>query len=338
MRKILVTGGCGYIGSHTVLNLLQSGVDVCVIDNFSNSSEHVLQRIYEICGRMPKFIKGDITDAKFLENLFLNDSFESVIHFAGLKSVSESIRNPNRYHQNNVYGSLQLFSMMKKYDVNKIVFSSSASIYGIPSVLPIKESSPTNKVTNPYAASKKTIEDILQNIHNENKKWSIINLRYFNPIGAHESGLIGESPTNKPDNIMPLITQAAVGKLSKIKVYGNDYSTRDGTGVRDYVHIEDLADAHLKALEKTLQGSGIYNINIGTGMGYSVLDLIKSFEHASKLKIPYEVYPRREGDVAEIYADPSYANEILKWKAKRGLAEMCKDAWNWQKNNPNGYE
>jgi len=333
MKKILVTGGAGYIGSHTLVELLKNNFTPVVIDNLSNSSLDTIHNVKKITAKNFDFFNIDIKDIHSLNELFKKYSFSSVIHFAGLKSVSESTIKPLKYFKENVEGSINLFSMMNKYNVNKIVFSSSATVYGKPSELPIKESSTLNSPLNPYGSSKVMIEGILKNIFEFSKNWSVINLRYFNPVGAHESGKIGESPLKKPDNIMPIISNTAMGNFSKVSIYGNDYDTHDGTGIRDYVHVVDIAKAHIKALERALAYSEFQNINLGTGMGHSVLDLIKMFTEVSGKEIPYEVIPRRNGDLDIVYADPSYAEKILDWKAEKKLYDMCKDTWNWQKNN-----
>ncbi len=335
--KILVTGGAGYIGTHTLVELIENGYEPIVFDNFVNSSEKSLQRVEQITGKKISYVNGDIRNYDSLESVFSNHEFQGVIHFAGLKAVGESVEKPILYYENNVYGSLQLLKAMAAYNVKTIVFSSSATVYGDPISLPLDESMPTGKPTNPYGMSKLMIENILTDVHKNDKSWRIVNLRYFNPVGAHESGLIGEDPTGIPNNLMPFITQTATGKREKLSVFGGDYDTHDGTGVRDYIHVVDLAKGHIQALKKTEQESGLWTINLGTGTGYSVLDIIKAFEEVSNKKIPYEIVSRRPGDVASCYADPKFAKQILGWDAKLGLNDMCCDSWRWQSNNPNGY-
>ena len=335
--KILVTGGAGYIGTHTLVELIENGYEPIVFDNFVNSSEKSLQRVEQITGKKISYVDGDIRNYDSLESVFSSHEFQGVIHFAGLKAVGESVEKPILYYENNVYGSLQLLKAMATYNVKTIVFSSSATVYGDPISLPLDESMPTGKPTNPYGMSKLMIENILTDVHKNDKSWRIVNLRYFNPVGAHESGLIGEDPTGIPNNLMPFITQTATGKREKLSVFGGDYDTHDGTGVRDYIHVVDLAKGHIQALKKTEQESGLWTINLGTGTGYSVLDLIQAFEEVSNKKIPYEIVSRRPGDVASCYADPKFAKQILGWDAKLGLNDMCSDSWRWQSNNPNGY-
>ena len=335
--KILVTGGAGYIGTHTLVELIENGYEPIVFDNFVNSSEKSLQRVEQITGKKISYVDGDIRNYDSLESVFSSHEFQGVIHFAGLKAVGESVEKPILYYENNVYGSLQLLKAMATYNVKTIVFSSSATVYGDPISLPLDESMPTGKPTNPYGMSKLMIENILTDIHKNDKSWRIVSLRYFNPVGAHESGLIGEDPTGIPNNLMPFITQTATGKREKLSVFGGDYDTHDGTGVRDYIHVVDLAKGHIQALKKTEQESGLWTINLGTGTGYSVLDLIQAFEEVSNKKIPYEIVSRRPGDVASCYADPKFAKQTLGWEAKLGLNDMCSDSWRWQSNNPNGY-
>lgn len=334
---ILVTGGAGYIGSHTVLELVQAGKEVLVVDNLCNSSEVPLERVTKLTGKKIPFVKADIRDSEQLEEVFNKYSIDSVMHFAGLKAVGESVEKPIEYYQTNVTGTVNLCQEMQKAGVNKLVFSSSATVYGDPSEVPISESSPTGDTTNPYGTSKYMVERILQDFATSNSEFSIALLRYFNPVGAHSSGFIGEDPNGIPNNLLPYITQVAVGKLPKLKVFGNDYDTRDGTGVRDYIHVVDLALGHLAALNYLENNSGCVPFNLGTGKGYSVLEVIKAFELASDVNIPFEITPRRQGDIAECYASPSLAFEQLNWKATKGLDDMMADAWNWQKNNPNGY-
>lgn len=334
---VLVTGGAGYIGSHTCVELLDAGYDIVVVDNLSNSKPEVIKRIRAITGKDFRFYPVDILDKPALSAVFMDNRIEAVIHFAGLKAVGESVEVPLRYYHNNVAGTLVLCQVMEEFGVKKIVFSSSATVYGTPEKVPIKEDAPLAPV-NPYGRTKLMIEQILQDLHESDQHWSVALLRYFNPIGAHESGRIGEDPNGIPNNLMPYITQVAVGKLPVLRVFGSDYPTHDGTGVRDYIHVVDLAVGHLRALEKLQQDPGVHVYNLGTGRGYSVLDVIAAFEQASGIKIPYEIAPRRAGDVAACYADPTKAKRELGWEAKRDLLAMCIDSWRWQKNNPEGYE
>jgi len=334
---ILVTGGAGYIGSHTVVELLDAGYEVVVVDNLSNSKPEALRRVKEITGKDFKFYKIDLLDKDKLEQVFKENKLEAVIHFAGLKAVGESVSIPLRYYYNNITGTLILCELMEKYDVKKMVFSSSATVYGMNNKSPLTEDMPLS-ATNPYGRTKLMIEQILGDVFVADNSWSIALLRYFNPIGAHESGRIGEDPNGIPNNLMPYITQVAVGKREKLRVYGNDYDTHDGTGVRDYIHVVDLARGHLKALEKVMETKGVEAYNLGTGVGYSVLDVVNNFEKATGQKVPYEIVGRRPGDVAVCYADPSKAEKMLGWKAEKTLEDMCRDSWNWQKNNPAGYE
>jgi UDP-glucose 4-epimerase len=338
MQTILVTGGAGYIGSHTVLQLLEAGNQVIVLDNLCNSSQESLKRVEELTGKNTIFVQGDIRDHTILELLFSKHKINAVIHFAGLKAVGESVKKPLNYYNNNVYGTLKLCEAMNKYGVKNLVFSSSATVYGDPVVLPLREDMPTGQPTNPYGMSKLMVELVLRDLYKSDNDWNIALLRYFNPAGAHPSGRIGEDPNGIPNNLMPFITQVATGKRDQLSIFGNDYDTPDGTGVRDYIHVEDLAAGHLKALEKLYTGPGIVTYNLGTGQGYSVLEMLKEFEKQSGKAIPYQFVPRRGGDVASCYADPKTASEALGWTATRGLAEMCKDSWNWQANNPQGYE
>ena len=335
---VLVTGGSGFIGSHTVVELQQSGYDVVVIDNLSNSTEISLQRVQEITGKPVKFYKVDIRDRAGLEEVFAKESIDSCIHFAGLKAVGESVSKPWEYYENNIGGTLVLLDVMRKHGVKNIIFSSSSTVYGDPDSVPVTEESPVKKCTNPYGSTKSMQETIFTDIYNSDKEWNIVLLRYFNPIGAHPSGKIGENPNGIPNNLMPYITQVAVGKMPFLRVFGNDYPTHDGTGVRDYIHVVDLAKGHVKALDRIKAGCGLAIYNLGTGKGYSVLDIVKNFEEASGVKIPYEIQARRPGDIAENYADASKAEREMGWKAQFGIQEMCRDSWNWQKNNPNGFE
>ncbi len=333
---ILITGGAGYIGSHTCVELLDAGYEVIVVDNLSNSKHESIYRVQEITGKSVEFHNINILDKQSLKKVFEENQIEAVIHFAGLKAVGESVKMPIKYYYNNITGTLILCELMKKYKVKKIVFSSSATVYGPNNKSPLTEDLPVD-ATNPYGWTKLIIEQILNDIYISDKEWSISILRYFNPIGAHESGKIGEDPNGIPNNLMPYITQVAIGKREKLYIYGNDYPTHDGTGVRDYIHVVDLAKGHLKALENTLKTKGIDVYNLGTGKGYSVLDVVKTFEKINDVKIPYEFTDRRPGDIAICYADPTKAFNKLGWKAEKNLEDMCRDAWRWQKNNPDGY-
>jgi len=337
--KILVTGGSGYIGSHTVLELLQTGHDVTVIDNLSNSCTESLHRVKNITGKNNLlFHEIDILDRRGLESIFSAERFDAVIHFAGLKAVGQSVAQPLTYYQNNVVGSVTLFQVMDKYDVRNLVFSSSATVYGDPKSLPIREDFPTGGTTNPYGTSKLMIENILADMALADPRWNIARLRYFNPVGAHDSGLIGEDPNDIPNNLMPFISQVAIGKLKELSVFGNDYPTKDGTGVRDYIHVVDLALGHLKALEKLGTNPGLVTYNLGTGVGYSVLEMVKAFEEVNDIKIPIRITPRRSGDIAACFADPALAKQELNWTARRNLRDMVRHAWNWQSQNPDGYK
>ena len=335
--SVLVTGGSGFIGSHTVVELQEAGYDVVVIDNLSNSTEKSLQRVQEITGKPVKFYKVDIRDREGLEKVFAEEQIDSCIHFAGLKAVGESVQKPWEYYENNIGGTLVLLDVMKKHGVKNIIFSSSSTVYGDPDSVPVTEESPVKKCTNPYGSTKSMQETIFTDIYNADKEWNIVLLRYFNPIGAHPSGKIGENPNGIPNNLMPYITQVAVGKMPFLRVFGNDYPTHDGTGVRDYIHVVDLAKGHVKALDRLKANCGLAIYNLGTGKGYSVLDIVKNFEEASGVKIPYEIQARRAGDIAENYADASKAEREMGWKAEKGIREMCEDSWRWQKNNPNGF-
>ena len=335
---ILVTGGAGYIGSHTVLELLQQGSDVIVIDNLSNSSEESLERVKKITDKAITFYQGDILDKPFLDSVFAKHTIESVIHFAGLKAVGESVVKPIEYYQNNVQGTLTLVDAMRDAGVFKLVFSSSATVYGDPASLPIREDFPVGGTTNPYGTSKLMVEMMLQDIAKSDERFAFAILRYFNPVGAHESGLIGEDPNGIPNNLLPYIAQVAVGKLKQLGIFGNDYDTVDGTGVRDYIHGVDLALGHLKALNKINQDTGAHVYNLGTGNGYSVLQMLNAFSKACGKDIPYQVSPRRPGDIAACYAAPEKALSELDWQAERGIDVMMQDTWRWQSNNPNGYK
>ena len=335
---ILVTGSAGYIGSHTVVELQNAGYDVVVLDNLSNSSEKSLARVEKITGKPVKFYKADILDRQALNNIFDQESIDSCIHFAGLKAVGESVAKPWEYYENNIAGTLTLVDVMRQHGVKNIIFSSSATVYGDPAIIPITEECPKGQCTNPYGWTKSMLEQILSDIQKADPEWNVVLLRYFNPIGAHESGTIGENPNGIPNNLMPYITQVAVGKLKQLGVFGDDYDTPDGTGVRDYIHVVDLAKGHVKALKKIEEQAGLCLYNLGTGHGYSVLDSVKNFEAANGVKIPYVIKDRRPGDIATCYSDASKAERELGWKAEKGILEMCADSWRWQSNNPNGYE
>ena len=335
--KILVTGGAGYIGSHTCVELLNKGYEIAVLDNLSNSCEKSLDAVKKITGKDFPFYKVDMLDIDAMEQAFVENKFDGVIHFAGLKAVGESTHIPITYYHNNITGTLNLLMLMEKYDVNNIVFSSSATVYGTPKTVPIREDFPRS-TTNPYGSTKLMIEDILTDVTKANPKLSVSLLRYFNPIGAHESGTMGEDPKGIPNNLLPYITQVAVGKLKELSVFGSDYDTVDGTGVRDYIHVVDLACGHVKTVEKCTDKPGVHIYNLGTGNGYSVLQIVEAFKKASGADVPYKLVDRRPGDIAECYADPAKAREELGWEAQYGIERMCQDSWRWQKNNPNGYE
>ncbi|GMQ64025.1 UDP-glucose 4-epimerase GalE [Vallitalea maricola] len=334
--NILVTGGAGYIGSHTVVQLLEEGYGVIIVDNFSNSKPESLKRVKEITGKDFKFYEVDLLDREALDKVFAENEIDAVIHFAGLKAVGESVSIPMKYYHNNITGTLVLCELMKKHNVKNMVFSSSATVYGMNNVSPLTEDLPLS-TTNPYGSTKLMIEQILRDIYVSDNTWSIALLRYFNPIGAHISGRIGEDPNGIPNNLMPYITQVAIGKREELSVFGNDYDTHDGTGVRDYIHVVDLASGHLKALNKVIGMKGIEAYNLGTGTGYSVLDVINNFEKATDVKVPYKIIERRPGDIGTCYADASKAYKELGWKAEKNLEDMCRDSWRWQSNNPNGY-
>ena len=334
--SILVTGGAGFIGSHTVVELLNKGYDVIIVDNLVNSKESVIDSIKEITGKAPKFYNVDLLDKEKVDKIFdENKDIEAVIHFAALKAVGESVEKPILYYENNLQSTLVLVRAMQEHNVKRIVFSSSATVYGDPEKVPITEDMPVGAATNPYGETKVMIERILTDIYNADHEWSVMLLRYFNPIGAHESGLIGESPNGIPNNLMPYINQVALGKLDHLRVFGNDYDTPDGTGVRDYIHVVDLAKGHIKAIERCEKTTGVETYNLGTGIGYSVLDIVKNFEKATGIKIKYEIAPRRAGDIAECYADPTKAEKVLGWKAEKDLEQMCKDSWNFTKKQFN---
>ncbi len=337
MKTILVTGGAGYIGSHTVVELLAAEYNLIIVDNLCNSSRVALARVEKISGRSFHFYQADIRDIYSLNQIFTDHPIDAVIHFAGLKAVGESTQIPLDYYDNNVTGTLTLLRAMEIAGVSKFVFSSSATVYGDPASVPINEGFPTS-ATNPYGRSKLMIEELLKDLSLSNPNWGIVLLRYFNPVGAHSSGQIGEDPQGIPNNLVPYVSQVAVGKLKELSVFGNDYPTQDGTGVRDYIHVVDLARGHLKALDRIAVGSGVLTYNLGTGHGYSVLDIIAAFEEASEKTVSYEIVPRRAGDIAECWADPSKAKNELKWQAEFGLDVMMRDTWNWQKCNPRGYE
>ena len=335
---ILVTGGAGYIGSHTVVELLQAGCDVIILDNLCNSSEESIKRVTKITGKAPMFVEGDIRDIELLRSIFSSHDISAVVHFAGLKAVGESVAKPLEYYDNNVYGTLTLLQVMKEFAVKRIVFSSSATVYGDPASVPIREDFPTGGTTNPYGTSKYMVERILADVCAADSEWSAVVLRYFNPVGAHKSGLIGEDPNDIPNNLLPYVAQVAIGRLAQLSVFGNDYNTPDGTGVRDYIHVVDLALGHLAALGKLARTTGFEAVNLGTGNGYSVLDMVAAFEKASGRAVPYKIVARRPGDIATCYADPAYAQQSLGWRAERGLDEMMEDTWRWQSQNPNGYK
>ena len=336
--KILVTGGAGYIGSHTCVELLNAGYDVVVMDNLYNASEKAIERVEQITGKKVTFYKTDMLDREGVKKIFDNEKIDAVIHFAGLKAVGESVHKPIEYYHNNMTGTLILCDEMRNHGVKNIIFSSSATVYGNPAQIPITEECPKGQCTNPYGWTKSMLEQILTDMQKADPEWNVILLRYFNPIGAHPSGTMGENPNGIPNNLMPYITQVAVGKLKELGVFGNDYDTPDGTGVRDYIHVVDLAIGHVKALKKIEENAGLCIYNLGTGVGYSVLDIVKNFEEATGVKIPYVIKPRRAGDIATCYSDATKAKEELGWTAKYGIKEMCADSWRWQKNNPNGYE
>lgn len=334
---ILITGGCGYIGSHTCIEMLQAGYDIVVLDNYCNSKPEALRRVKELTGKEFPIYECDIRDKEGLRQIFRTHSIEAVIHFAGLKSVSESTQKPLEYYNNNVYGTLVLCQVMEEMDCKCMIFSSSATVYGGTSPSPLKEEMPTGAVTNPYGRTKFMIEGILSDLSLSDSDWSIVLLRYFNPIGAHESGCIGEDPSGIPNNLMPYILQVAIGKLPQLYIYGDDYDTPDGTGVRDYIHVVDLALGHVKAVDYALKHTGVEAFNLGTGKGYSVLDLVKAFKTANGVDVPYRIVSRRAGDLATCYSDPSKAAMLLGWKAKKGIVDMCRDSWRWQSKNPKGY-
>ena len=335
--KILVTGGAGYIGSHTSLELLRDGYEVVIIDNLSNSSKEAVARIEALSGKKVDFYQADVRDKAVLRKIFKENEIDWVIHFAGLKAVGESCAMPVEYYDNNLYGTLCLLEVMKEAGVKKLIFSSSATVYGTPETLPLTENSKTGGTTNPYGTSKYFQEIMLEDVYKSDPTWTVVLLRYFNPVGAHESGMIGEDPKGIPNNLTPFIAKVAIGELPEIGVFGNDYPTKDGTGVRDYIHVVDLAKGHVAAMDN-VKKSGVYVYNLGTGNGYSVLEVIAAFEKACGKKLPYSFKPRRAGDIAECYADASKAKRELGWEAKLGIDEMCASLWNWQRKNPNGYK
>ena len=336
--SILVTGGAGYIGTHTVVELQNSGYDVIVCDNLSNSSRTSLERVKMITGKEVPFYLADIRDREAMNAIFEKEQIDSVIHFAGLKAVGESVAKPWEYYDNNITGTLTLIDVMRKHNVKNIIFSSSATVYGIPEYSPITEDFPKGQCMHPYGWTKSMLEQILTDMHTSDSSWNVVILRYFNPIGAHKSGLIGEDPSGVPNNLMPYVTQVAVGKRPELGVFGNDYNTHDGTGVRDYIHVVDLAVGHVKALKKIEENAGLEIYNLGTGTGYSVLDIVHNFEDATGVSVPYSIKPRRPGDIDIYYASPAKAERELGWIAAFGVKEMCEDSWRWQKMNPNGYE
>ena len=335
--KILVTGGAGYIGSHTCVELLDAGYEVVILDNLYNSSKKAVDRIEEITGKKVTFYENDMLDKDALEKIFSVENIDAVIHFAGLKAVGESVAKPLEYYKNNITGTLTLVEVMREHNCKNIIFSSSATVYGDPAFIPITEECPKGTPTNPYGWTKSMLEQILTDIHTSDNEWNVILLRYFNPIGAHKSGMIGEDPKGIPNNLLPYVAQVAIGKLECVGVFGDDYDTPDGTGVRDYIHVVDLALGHVKALDKIKENPGVKVYNLGTGNGYSVLDVIKAFSKACGHDVPYQIKPRRPGDIATCYSDASLAKKELNWEAKFGIEEMCADSWNWQSKNPNGY-
>ncbi len=335
--KVLVTGGAGYIGSHTCLELIEAGYEPVVIDNLVNSNRKSLDRVGEICGRTVSFIEGDVRDEALLDRLFSDHDFACVIHFAGLKAVGESVEKPLLYYDNNLASSLALCRTMAKHKMQRIIFSSSATVYSADNEMPLSEISKTGGCSNPYGWTKYMTEQILRDAALADPAWSVINLRYFNPVGAHPSGKIGEDPTGKPNNLMPYITQVAIGRRDHLSIFGSDYPTHDGTGVRDYIHVVDLAKGHVAAIQYLLNHQGEAVFNLGTGQGYSVLDMVKAFEKANGVKVPYELVGRRAGDLAVCYADPEKSQKLLSWRAELSLEDMCRDSWNWQKQNPEGY-
>ncbi|MBR3710118.1 MAG: UDP-glucose 4-epimerase GalE [Bacteroidales bacterium] len=335
--RILVTGGTGYIGSHTLVELYAAGHETVVVDNLSNSNPVALERVEALVGKKIPFYQLDIRDRESLDRMMEQNHFDACIHFAGLKAVGESVEKPWEYYENNIGGTLTLLDVMRRHGCKNIIFSSSATVYGDPAMIPITEACPKGECTNPYGKTKSMLEEIMMDMQKADKEWNVVLLRYFNPIGAHPSGTIGENPNGIPNNLMPYVTQVAVGKRPELGVFGNDYDTPDGTGVRDYIHVVDLAKGHVAALQAIERKCGCAIYNLGTGQGYSVLQLVKTFEKVNDIKIPYSIKPRRAGDIATCYSDPAKAEKELGWKAERGLEDMCRDSWNWQRNNPEGY-
>lgn len=338
LKKLLVTGGTGFVGSHTAVELLQRGYEIVIYDNLSNSSSVVLKRLSQITKKPITFINSDIRDTESLDDVFTHHNFEAVFHFAGLKAVNESVQEPIRYYNNNVFGTLQLLQVMTTHGVKKMIFSSSATVYGSNEEAPFREDTLTGIPSNPYGMSKLMIENILSDVQKADNSWQIMCLRYFNPVGAHPSGLIGEDPRGVPNNLMPFLTQAALGRRNVLKIFGGDYPTPDGSPIRDFIHVVDLAEAHVSALEKCREGAGFHVVNVGTGKGYSVFEVLRMFENINKVKIPFKVVERRDGDTAVSFADTQLAERYLSWRASLGLEEMCKDSWHWQSKNPNGFE
>ena len=337
-KRILVTGGAGFIGSHTLIELHKAGYEFVVVDNLVNSNPEALRRVGELIGAEVPFVKADIRDREALNKVFEQYKFDSCIHFAGLKAVGESVAKPLEYYENNMSGTFTLIDVMRQHGCKNIIFSSSATVYGDPAIIPITEECPKGHCTNPYGQTKSMLEQVLMDVQKADPEWNVVLLRYFNPIGAHQSGRIGENPIGIPNNLMPYITQTAIGRRKELGVFGNDYDTHDGTGVRDYIHVVDLATAHVAALQAIEKNAGLAIYNIGTGHGYSVLDVVNAFEKANGVKVPYSIKPRRPGDIATCYCDPSKAERELGWKAKYGIEDMCRDSWNWQSQNPNGFE
>ena len=336
-KRILVTGGAGFIGSHTLIELHKAGYEFVVVDNFVNSNPEALHRVGELIGADVPFVKADIRDREALNKVFDQYKFDSCIHFAGLKAVGESVAKPLEYYENNMSGTFTLLDVMRKHGCKNIIFSSSATVYGDPAIIPITEECPKGHCTNPYGQTKSMLEQVLMDVQKADPEWNVVLLRYFNPIGAHQSGRIGENPNGIPNNLMPYITQTAIGRREELGVFGNDYDTHDGTGVRDYIHVVDLATAHVAALQAIEKNAGLAIYNIGTGHGYSVLDVVNAFEKANGVKVPYSIKPRRPGDIATCYCDPTKAEKELGWKAQYGIEDMCRDSWNWQSQNPEGY-
>ena len=336
-KRILVTGGAGFIGSHTLIELHKAGYEFVVVDNFVNSNPEALRRVGELIGAEVPFVEADIRDREALNKVFEQYSFDSCIHFAGLKAVGESVAKPLEYYENNMSGTFTLLDVLRQHGCKNIIFSSSATVYGDPAMIPITEECPKGHCTNPYGQTKSMLEQVLMDVQKADPEWNVVLLRYFNPIGAHQSGRIGENPNGIPNNLMPYITQTAIGRREELGVFGNDYDTHDGTGVRDYIHVVDLATAHVAALQAIEKKAGLAIYNIGTGHGYSVLDVVKAFEKANGVKVPYSIKPRRPGDIATCYCDPTKAEKELGWKAQYGIEDMCRDSWNWQSQNPEGY-